>query len=802
MATLQMKIDSVHAEFLAGNAVSTTVTNNSVVSRDSNGGIWATKLTSLNLGLTHGIPTTDRTGDTVFYSSVDDVIRKNTAAGMRASLSFENSAMIPATSTATADKIVLRDSNGDIFASNVNVSKNFKINGTALANSATIEADTANTVSELVQRDSQGDIYFRYAHSSYLNMSHSASARNTDTVFYSSNDNYIRKNTAAGFRKALDVPTRSGGNASGSWGIDITGNAATASSCSGNAATATNADKVDNIHASSFLRSDADDTVNAGVTYTWSATNTAGLEFVNASYPAYSLEIGGWTNSNSNNISRIRNSSGNLHIDCAANGQLYLNHYSGGTCYITTNTVNSGTLESDGRIYADNGCHVRGDWLRVNGNNGIYFESHGGGWNMTDSTWVRLYNSKSLWCGSGIMGTGYRCGVGTSSPSERLHVYDSGTVRMMVERTGSSGDVGVSIKGYHPSSGTSEWRIYQQGQAYPGLRFWRGFDQGYLQWSGSNYVLNFTGQHRTFIKDIPFTKAPDLEGLIVSADQNKYIKMSGGIEAGSNAITTNESLPVVSLSNVATDKKCFGVISASEDPDTREDAHGNFVSVFQKELGDTRVYINSVGEGAIWVTNINGSLESGDYITTSNVAGYGMLQDDDILHNYTVAKITMDCDFEPVTQPIQQIVKELSNVNYWINTIYSNVALEDYSNLAEENRRTVTTAQYSNGEDNISLYEYLKLESNVQTTYSEIETTTYQKIECEESTTKKEDWTLEVREELVNVLDEHGQLKWEDHPTETEKAYKIRYLTADGQVTDEANAIHIAAFVGCTYHCG
>ena len=110
--------------------------------------------------------------------------------------------------------------------------------------------------------------------------------------------------------------------------------------------------------------------------------------------------------------------------------------------------------------------------------------------------------------------------------------------------------------------------------------------------------------------------------------------------------------------------------------------------------------------------------------------------------------------------------------------------------------------QYSNGEDNISLDEYLKLESNVQTTYSEIETTTYQKIECEESTTKKEGWTLEVREELVNVLDEHGQLKWEDHPTQTEKAYKIRYLTADGQVTDEANAIHIAAFVGCTYHCG
>ena len=166
--------------------------------------------------------------------------------------------------------------------------------------------------------------------------------------------------------------------------------------------------------------------------------------------------------------------------------------------------------------------------------------------------------------------------------------------------------------------------------------------------------------------------------------------MDGGIEAGSNAVTINESLPIVSLSNVATDKKCFGVISYPENSETREDRYGRLFCRFKKERGDTRVYINSVGEGAIWVTNINGNLESGDYITTSNVAGYGMLQDDDILHNYTVAKITMDCDFSPATQPAQQIVKELGNVNYWVETTYSDVTLEEYSNLTEENRRTVT----------------------------------------------------------------------------------------------------------------
>ena len=838
MATLQMKIDHVHAEFVSGNAVSSTVSTHSVVSRDGSGNVHANKFKSANMELTHNVPTSARTSDTVFYSSVDDVIRKNTADGIKTSLGLNNVNNTEATTASTANKIVLRDSYGDIFASN-------------------------------------------------LNMSHTTGTNVSDTIFYSSTDDFIRKNTASGFRTSLNVPTRTGDDASGTWGISITGNAATASNAdqldsvhlddifnnmggahsnrsdfdavpdagcyyiTGNtngpgvnsasqyygftlglggydpvvegssngkygcqiywgrnvsnpyinvrylengawgswnkaaagyadsagyatsAGSAGNADTVDNLHAGSFLRSDADDTVGAGVTYTWSATNTHGLKFVNASYSAYSLQIGGWTSSNDNNISRIRNSSGNLHIDSAANGNLYLNHYSSGTLYITTNTYNSGTFESDGRIYADNGCHVRGDWLRVNGNNGIYWESHGGGWYMQDTTWVRVYNGKSLWCGNGIMGTNYRCGIGTSSPDERLHVYNnSTTARAIIERDTNSGECNLTLKGYH-SSGSTEWQIYHSGSTAH-LYFWRGGNRGYLQYAGSNYVLNFTGQHRTFIKDIPFTQAPDLEGLIVSADQNKYIKMSGGIEAGSNAITTNESLPVVTISTKANDKKCFGVISASEDPETREEAFGNFVSVSQKEYGDTRVFINSVGEGAIWVTNINGNLESGDYITTSNVTGYGMRQDDDILHNYTVAKITMDCDFEPVTQPVQQIVKELSNVNYWVETTYSNVTPEEYSNLAEENRRTVTDS----------------------------EIVTYQKIERTESTTEHEGWTLDVRQELVNVLDEHGQLQWEDHPTETEKAYKIRYLTSDGQITDESNAVHIAAFVGCTYHCG
>ncbi len=50
------------------------------------------------------------------------------------------------------------------------------------------------------------------------------------------------------------------------------------------------------------------------------------------------------------------------------------------------------------------------------------------------------------------------------------------------------------------------------------------------------------------------------------------------------------------------------------------------------------VSINSVGEGMMNVCDENGDIDSGDYITSSNVRGKGMKQDDDLLHNYTVAK--------------------------------------------------------------------------------------------------------------------------------------------------------------------
>jgi hypothetical protein len=71
-------------------------------------------------------------------------------------------------------------------------------------------------------------------------------------------------------------------------------------------------------------------------------------------------------------------------------------------------------------------------------------------------------------------------------------------------------------------------------------------------------------------------------------------------------------------------------------------------------------------------------------------------------------------------------------------------------------------------------------------------------------------YTEEVRREYVNVLDEHGQVQLIES-SDTLEQYKIRYLTKGGvQITEDqynskmnaGEEVFVAAFVGCTYHCG
>jgi len=369
-------------------------------------------------------------------------------------------------------------------------------------------------------------------------------------------------------------------------------------------------------------------------------------------------------------------------------------------------------------------------------------------------------------------------GIGTSSPQHMLQVGGNVSLGSPSERLFRPTHYyyqtysGTSGYAYHFLETNNTWVLNNNGN-----------DKMYIR-SDSDIVLdNFTGQHRSFVENVWTENINDYIGLIVCANKNTYTSASFATYKGNRAIQINESLPDVRLSNVAYDKSCFGVISSGEDPESREDTYGTITIPIPKERGDTRTFINSVGEGAIWVTNINGSLESGDYITTSNIVGYGQKQDSEFLANYTVAKITMDCDFNPKIQPVKQIKKELGNVEYWIKYKIKVISQEEYNVLPDTQRRIKT-----NADGNDKYYQLIYEEKTIEDPLIyEIENYV---------------WIHESREEMINSIDENGIFIWEDHPTETEKAYKIRYLDANGMETDEANHVYKAAFVGCTYHCG
>ena len=165
----------------------------------------------------------------------------------------------------------------------------------------------------------------------------------------------------------------------------------------------------------------------------------------------------------------------------------------------------------------------------------------------------------------------------------------------------------------------------------------------------------FTGFHRVFTEDELYNNEEpqkfkdDYVGRIVissgkiATDTRYNLEEEWQIKYDKEGITIEDALPMVELSRKKKDKRVFGVMGLATRSNSRPE----------------RQIINSVGEGALWVANSNGNIENGDYITSSDYLGYGEKQDDDLLHNYTVAKATMDCNFE-LDSPLYQCL-ELEN---------------------------------------------------------------------------------------------------------------------------------------------
>jgi hypothetical protein len=66
-----------------------------------------------------------------------------------------------------------------------------------------------------------------------------------------------------------------------------------------------------------------------------------------------------------------------------------LTNGAGYTTFTANQSVNTSSNVTFEEIYAN-------DWFRVNGPDGIYWQDYGGGWQMTDSSWMRVYDNKGV----------------------------------------------------------------------------------------------------------------------------------------------------------------------------------------------------------------------------------------------------------------------------------------------------------------------------------------------------------------------------------------------------------------------
>ena len=188
----------------------------------------------------------------------------------------------------------------------------------------------------------------------------------------------------------------------------------------------------------------------------------------------------------------------------------------------------------------------------------------------------------------------------------------------------ATGTIGVGVKG--TATGTKSTGVYGSGKLYD---FYAGGD-------GANYAP-FTGAHDVCLaKDMEVRMRP---GMIVVCTGRVAVR-----KGENGKLCLSSTLPTVTLATRAADKKIFGVL-VQKCPFPEDH--------WYKALeGEHLGVVNALGEGLVWVCNINGEIGAGDYITSSPAAGYGQLQNDDLVHSYTLGKATADVDWDKVTETI------------------------------------------------------------------------------------------------------------------------------------------------------
>ncbi|MFH1829421.1 MAG: hypothetical protein ABH871_01420, partial [Pseudomonadota bacterium] len=248
-------------------------------------------------------------------------------------------------------------------------------------------------------------------------------------------------------------------------------------------------------------------------------------------------------------------------------------------------------------------------------------------------------------------------GIGAGTPGATLDIYkfDSATLHIRTEAASSYSALSLQTQNatnrwdmrlddddgklkFRTAAGSGDKVVFQQngnvgiGTADPGSKLALNIAadgtlvdfevadavQGNITVAGGVVSYNaFTGSHYGWCDGKPIFKKGEL--LIASGDNKTIYDREFG---------KGETLYGVAKSNIPNDKRVIGVYGG------------------ETKVGDKTIHlINAVGDGFILVTDKNGDIEVGDYLTSSSHAGYAQKQSDDALRNYTVGKAMQSVDW-------------------------------------------------------------------------------------------------------------------------------------------------------------
>ncbi len=239
--------------------------------------------------------------------------------------------------------------------------------------------------------------------------------------------------------------------------------------------------------------------------------------------------------------------------------------------------------------------------------------------------------------GRGVYGgatavTGTTYGVfGLSASTSGRGVYgaasaDTGTTYGVRGQSGSTS--GRGVEGWASANTGTTYGVRGLASSTSGYDF-------YAAGNGTNYGP-FTGGHEVRLAEGLDEVAP---GLVVSVTGSTQVRQEQG------AVNLSSTLPTVTLSSRAEDPAVFGVLVAES-----ELAEDHW---YRPPDGERFATVNALGEGRVWVTDANGPVRAGDYLTTSDVPGHAQRQDGDHLRSFTLGKSIETVDWDAVTETVE-----------------------------------------------------------------------------------------------------------------------------------------------------